>query len=206
MQRSSELAKEKLTQQEVFVLLKQAAQAHEPLILSPSGLSMSFFCHVGDVNEREVVIQSSIPPALAPRIAKCDLFSLHFRSYRIVLNKLEPKGLGLAFELPVEAELAQERADEREYFEREEGTYLLIAHPYDKSTVIRRSVFDLSNGGLSFRAIQLTSFVQPGRILPKVQIYVRGKHKMNRQGKIIYVTRIIEADGKLFYQVGVKFQ
>lgn len=198
--------KQQIERHEMVALLKKAAARQDPVVLTPIGLSASFFCPIHSVSDDEVIVISPIPPELAHNVMQSPGFLLFCKPYKIEAKYLVPRGKSLAFAIPKEADLSQDRTDERVYLKRTDDNYVLIQHPYDKGTQVRRQLIDLSQGGFSFRAQQITPFTQPGRLLNEVKIFVDGSLSSTRKGKIVYVTRIIESSGSTFFQVGVKFK
>jgi hypothetical protein len=195
----------KIGREEMIEILKVAASRDEPAVLTPKGLAASFFCPILSVSEEEVIVLSPIPPEMAEKVVSSPGFVLFCRSYKIEADKLSPKGKGLVFSIPREAELSQGRNDERVYAEGSNDNYILIKHPYDKGTEIKRQLIDTSKGGFSFRARKITSLIQTGRVLNGVRIFIDGSLVSTRNGKIVYVTRIIDSLGSSSFQVGVKF-
>jgi|GEM_PF-559846 len=194
-----------LTRQEIVDVVSLAREREEPVVLSPQGLDVTFFCVVLDVTPEHVVLRNPIPPAMASRLHEVRDFGLFCRMYLLKAPRLEPYGTQLRFPLPDYAELNQARQLERVHFAAKENAVVEIQHPFDSSTVLRRRVFDLSTGGMSFRARKRTPFIQPGRILPACQIFLQGLPYEKRRGRVVYVKQIIDVNAHSDFQVGVQF-
>jgi hypothetical protein len=194
-----------LTREEIAEVVSLAKEREEPVVLSPQGMDVSFFCLVVDVTADQVVLRNPIPPEMAARVRDVRDFSLFCRMYLLRSERVEPFGTLIRFPLPAFAELNQARQLERVHFAAKENAVVEIQHPFDSSTTLRRRVFDLSSGGMSFRARRKTPFIQPGRILPTCQIFLQGLPYEKRRGRVVYVKQIIDVNAQSFYQVGVQF-
>jgi hypothetical protein len=194
-----------LGRQEIVDILTIAKEREEPVVLSPHGLGVSFFCVVSEVTETFFAIRNPIPAALAELASQTNDISLFCRMYLMRFDHFESYGTLLRFPLPDHAALNQCRQEERNYFSSKQNAVVEIQHPFDPASLLRRRVFDLSKGGMSFRSKNLNPFLQPGRKLPHCQIYLQGLPYEKRQGKIVYVKGIVDINMKSYYQVGVQF-
>ena len=194
-----------LGRDEIIEVMTLAKEREEPVVLSPTGIGVSFFCLISDVSPDYVSVRNPIPPQLAPLAATAHEFSLFCRMYLMKFDRLEPYGTQLRFRLPDFATLNQGRQEERVYFSSKENAVVEIQHPFDPATVMRRRVFDLSKKGMSFRCKTINPFLQAGRKLPLCQIYLQGLPYEKRQGQIVYVKGIIDVNMKSYFQVGVQF-
>jgi hypothetical protein len=194
-----------LGKEEIVEIMSLAKEREEPVVLSPVGLGVSFFCLITEVNLDHVLIRNPIPPHLAPAASACPEFSFFCRMYMMKFDHLEPFGTQLRFRLPDHAALNQGRQEERVYFSTKENAVVEIQHPFDPATVMRRRVFDLSKKGMSFRSKTMNPFLQAGRRLPLCQIFLQGLPYEKKQGQIVYVKGIIDVNMKAYFQVGVQF-
>lgn len=195
----------RIEKSEIQKILQESFEAEQPVVFSPSGVATSYFCLIKYLDETEVTIKNPFPPELVQAVLASEAFSLFCRSYRIEANALTPRGQDLVFHIPEEAVLGRERSDERFYYSDHDHAFVLISHPFDRNTIIKRKILDTSAGGLSFRARSINSFIQRGRSLPHLELYVRGTQISQLAGEIVYVTRIVDQSGDSFYQVGVRF-
>ena len=194
-----------LTRDEIVDVVGLAREREEPVVLSPQGLDVTFFCVVLDVSSDHVILRNPIPPEMAAKLESVRGYGLFCRMYLLRAARIEPYGTQIRFPLPDFAELNQARQLERVHFAAKENAVVEIQHPFDSSTVLRRRVFDLSSGGMSFRARTRTPFVQSGRILPSCQIFLQGLPYEKRRGRVVYVKQIIDVNAHSYYQVGVQF-
>ncbi|MEY4066273.1 MAG: hypothetical protein RIR26_2481, partial [Pseudomonadota bacterium] len=101
--------------------------------------------------------------------------------------------------------LPQSRSEQRKIFSAHDRAEVVIVHPFDGGTVLRRRLYDLSKGGLSFRARTQTRLMQPGRVFAKLEIIQSGKGSEIKTGRVVYIKQIFEENGRHYYQVGVQF-
>lgn len=190
---------------EIVEVVSMAREREEPLVLSPQGKAVSFFCMALEVAEDAVVIRNPIPPHMAPGVLIAQAYGLFCRNYHIQSSALVPVGTHLRFPIPEFATLNKARNEERVYFAPKENAIVEIQHPFDPGTVLRRRVFDLSTGGMSFRARIDSPFIQPGRTLPSCRIFLQGLPYETRSGRVVYVKQIIDINSQSYFQVGVQF-
>jgi hypothetical protein len=207
MQKNSESGAQPNTinRHEIRRILQESFAREEPVVFSPSGVATSFFCLIKDINNDEVVLRNPIKPSLAHAVMNSDLYYIFCRSFKIEALNFSPRGLDLVFSIPESAQLSQERTKERTYYSEKDDAHVIIGHPLDKETEIRRKLIDFSEGGLSFRARKMTSFIQSGRSLPKLKVYCRGQLVTERSGTIVYAAKIVDSSGETYHQVGVQF-
>ena len=194
-----------VSREDIIEVMRMAREREEPLVLSPQNKGVSFFCTILDVNDESIVIKNPIPPEMAPSILAAPGYGLFCRNYLIQSSKLIPAGTHIRFPVPEFATINQARNQKRVSFSAKENAIVEIQHPFDPGTVLRRRVFDFSNGGMSFRARVSTPFVQPGRVLPLCRIFLQGLPYETRAGRVVYVKQIVDINGLDYFQVGVQF-
>lgn len=191
--------------QEIAEALRSALDNEEPVVLSPFGKPISFFCSILDMNESFVTLKNPIHPDFIPYIVTAKNFALHCRSHRLEAQSLLPVGTKICFPFNPSATKAAVRQNVRTSFFKEEDAFVRIEHPFDKGTVFTRPLYDYSNEGMSFRARLPTPFLQPGREIPSCRVFIQGKFHAEKSGRIVYVKQIVDLNGQSFYQVGVQF-
>lgn len=194
-----------LTRHEITEVLRSAMENDEPVVLSPAGLLISFFCSLKEVSDDFLVIDNPIKPEYLPYVLAAKSFGLHCRAYRLESEKLIPFGTAIRFPIPHAAQRGAARQLDRTSYFKQDDAFVRIEHPFDKGTVLTRPLYDLSTDGMSFRARMPTPFLQPGRELPLCRVFLQGKFHSERSGRIVYVKQIIDLQGHSYFQVGVKF-
>lgn len=176
-----------------------------PVILSPRGRPISFLCTpVGIVND-SVIFKNSIPVDLLPDIITSTEFMLVCKDFQLVSAALFAHGTEIRFPMHHISLLPQSRVDERIVFSTNDQAEVTINHPFDAGTNLTRHLYDLSNGGLSFRARIHTKLMQPGRIFSHMKVRVKDREEVVRHGRVVYIKQIFEENGHHFHQVGVQF-
>ena len=179
--------------------------AKQPLILSPKGKSLSFLCTPVGLIDDSVVFKNPIPVDVLPEIITSTEFTLVCKDYQLTSAALFAHGTEIRFPMHHISILPQSRIDERLVFAAEDEAKVAIEHPFDGGTVLTRRLYDLSNGGLSFRSRSQTKLMQTGRIFAKMTVKLKNQLETVKQGRIVYVKQIFEENSSHFYQVGVQF-
>lgn len=183
----------------------EAVKAKQPLFLTPKGKSFSFLCTPIGIIEDSIVFRNSIPIDILPEVVTSTEFTLACRDYQVVSAALFAHGTDIRFPTHHISLLPQSRTEERVVFSAEDNAEVAIYHPFDKGTILKRRLYDLSKGGLSFRAHFQTNLIQPGRILAKMKITTPFRTEETLSGRVIYVKKIYEENKKSYSQVGVQF-
>lgn len=194
-----------LVRQELLDALHGALDNEEPLVLSPSGKPISFFCLLTGLEPEFVTLKNPIGPGLLPYVLSSSHYALHFRAFRLEASQLTPDGTELRFPFQPTSQKTPARQNARTQFFKDDHAFVRIEHPFDKGTVFTRPLYDYSGDGMSFRARRATPFLQPGRELPSCRVFIQGKFHAERAGRIVYVKQIVDLHGHSFFQVGVQF-
>jgi hypothetical protein len=177
----------------------------QPLILTPRGRSVSFLCTPVGIIDDAVVFKNPIPVDVLPDVVTSTEFSLICRDFQLMSAALFAHGTDIRFPMHHISLLPQSRVDERKVFAASDEANVVITHPFDSGTLLKRRLYDLSTGGLSFRGRIPTKLMQTGRVFANMTISIKGSADLPRQGRIVYVKQIFEENGHHFYQVGVQF-
>ncbi len=185
-----------------FEIFSSAFKEKRVLTLSPEGKEISFLFQIKDLTEEKITIPNVFPLTLAKEMSEVESFSISFREYIFNHIILEPYGINLRFNFPSEILQIEERKEQRDYLKPEEDMIVEIQHPYDKKTILRREVIDVSLQGLSFRSPTISALMQPGRIFSSVQVFRRGERVATYQGQVMYYRKMVDFKGQ-FYQIGL---
>ncbi|MEY3903074.1 MAG: hypothetical protein RL189_2380 [Pseudomonadota bacterium] len=177
----------------------------QPLIMTPRGKSVSFLCTPAGITEDAVLFKNSIPVDILPEIITSTEFTLVCKDYQLVSAALFAHGTEIRFPTHHISLLPQSRADERSVFSVDDEAEVSIRHPFDAGTTLTRRLYDMSNGGLSFRSRIHTKLMQPGRIFSQMSVKIKNRQTLTKQGRVVYIKQIFEENGHHFHQVGVQF-
>jgi hypothetical protein len=190
---------------DIVEMLKASKNRDSPAVLSPKSIQVSFFCNLLNVTDDFVYLKNPIPPELAKLVLSSTEVGLYCGTYWLTAPSVFAFGTNIKFPIPETAIYGQSRNADRIYFSQKEQARVEIQHPFDPKCILNRKIFDMSPGGLSFRAIHQTAFLQPGRILPMLRVYLGDELKTESAGKIVYIKQIIDLNGRDYFQVGVQF-
>lgn len=194
-----------LSREDIYPIILSAISREEPFILTPKGQLISFFCEVVEIKNYTLIIKNPIPAIHAPFVTTAESYSLFFRQYWMTFDHIKSHGKNILVEIPEQINVGQSRNEERIYFSNKENVNIVIPHPFDKGTFLKRKVIDLSSGGLSFRAKFRTLLIQPGRILNHFKIHKSENEIIEQSGKVVYLKQIVDLSGQNHFQVGVQF-
>lgn len=185
--------------------ISEIIKSRQPIILSPKGKSMSFLCTPVSCDDETIVFKNSIPIDILPEVVTSTEFTATCGDFQVVSAALFAHGTDIRFPTHHISLLRQSRKEDRFVFPGDANAEIEIAHPFDSGTVLKRRLYDISTGGLSFRSHAQTRLMQPGRIFSQICIRQPQKPDENRSCRIVYVKRIFEENSQSYYQVGVQF-
>lgn len=184
---------------------EEIIKSKQPIILSPKGKSMSFLCTPVSHTDEAIIFKNSIPIDVLPEVVTSTEFTATCGDYQIVSAALFAHGTDIRFPTHHISVLRQSRKEDRYIFPAEANAEIQITHPFDSGSVLRRRLYDISSGGLSFRSHAQTRLMQPGRIFQQVNICQPNKPDETRSCRVVYVKKIFEENSHSYHQVGVQF-
>ncbi len=184
-------------------VIRDCMDTMEPILFNIE--NVSFVGTIVSVNDDSVVIEHPIGPEYAHWAAGLSTMSLSCKSYLMQECKFQIVGRNIRFLLPEFADRIQDRMHERTNFIGDDENYVLLKHPIDADTFLRRRLFDLSEGGFSFRSTTQSKLMVPNRHLPNIEIHVRDCPPARYAGRVIYVRKILELAAEMSFQIGVQF-
>jgi hypothetical protein len=205
-------SKSKLERSELYKELNEVRLLEEPVVFSPifpaSEKQVSFICNLEEVTEEFLTFKNPFPLELVKWIEKCEGFTIFSRMYLIRAEKIESQGTLVKFPVPDFAMHNQLRTEQRTTYSPKLKNHVLIKHPFDNGTVLKRRLLDLSSGGLSFCAPKESAFIKVGRLLPEVKVIINQQNVQNSPAQIVYAKKIIDTTLEphaTLLQVGLKF-
>jgi hypothetical protein len=190
---------------EIIEVLRAAAESGEGVILSPQEKPISLFANIESVTEENLIISNSIPPLMVPYVLGAKSFQVLLGSWWVRCRTLAAHGryLKIAYDDFGRVELARTKV--RRGFSEQDDAKVRIRHPFDSGTWLVRSLYDFSEGGMSFRSRMSTPLMQPNRVFDCMEVFWGGELRSTQKGRIVYVRQIIDIKGQYFFQVGVQF-
>jgi hypothetical protein len=204
--------REKLQRTELYEVLNQAKISEEPIVFSPLFSStekqVSFISVLEEISEDFIFFKNPVPLNLIAKFSECTGYTMFVRTYLLQSEKIQSQGTMLKFPIPEYAQQNQMRTEERTYYSSKLKNYVLIKHPFDQGTTLKRRLLDISKGGLSFCAPVESAFIRVGRSLPLVKVYISDKLFLETSAQIVYSKKIIDTTTETptsLVQVGLKF-
>ena len=92
------------------------------------------------------------------------------------------------------------------YFTADERVIVEILNPFDGETRISKSVMDMSATGLSLRTTFESQLFRPDTYLPTMRVLVDGELYKKGSGRVVYRRKLMDLNGQIRSQVGIKFE
>lgn len=193
-----------ITNQETLDILRKAARDKTPILLSGDGVEIAFQTEILAIEGQHLLIKNRIPPEHISNLVKSRRFILQIQMLRMECLKIHSDGSRIIFPLANLDEIEDNRKSERFFFGQDD-VQMEVTNPYDKSTILKKSVIDLSNTGVSIKSPVKSKLYAPGTHFKGMNIIVRGKSYGKADGEVVYSRRFLDIKGKYYYQIGFRF-
>lgn len=185
--------------------LRSFVETRKMAFLSCSNLEVSFQTYILAVEDSQLKIYNSVPPEYISDFIKSDSFALQLHLLRIASSSLSTDGKNIIIPFS-SVEMAQDiRKNERHFFFSEEKAEVEFLNPYDKLTVIRKPIIEMSSTGVSIRTSYDSKLFEKGTDLENMVVYLGGKVAKKTNSKVIYKKSYLNLNGKKQYQIGLQF-
>lgn len=191
--------------QDVPLVLNDCKRTRTPVLISSAGLDIAFQTIIKEIDGNTIVLENMVKPEFITRFASGEKFFLQCKMLRFQSSAVHPRGIFMAFEIQENSLTEETRQSERFMFTPDENVVAEVVNPFDKKTVLRRQLMDMSATGLSLRINRATKPFIPGSILSDIKVAIDGKHWTTMTGEVVYNRKFMDLKGHLKVQVGVKF-
>jgi hypothetical protein len=189
-----------------IISIQEAIKLRSSCYLGCDNLDTTFQTTILDCPDQVLHVQNTIRPEYINEFMKAKKFNLLVNMIRLNSNIVDTDGVAILFRLQ-ESELVEEtRKSQRFAFSSEERVVCELVNPYDQETVLSKSVMDMSANGISLRSTFDSQLFQPGTHLPEVRVLIDGDMYTENSGLVVYKRKLIDLDGQLRMQVGIKFK
>ena len=190
---------------DVQAVISECRKTKTPVFISSNGLDIAFQTVIRDFDGKTVVLENMVRPEFISRFAKGDKFFLQCKMMRLQSTVVRPQGAFMAFEIHENSLTEETRQSERFMFTPDEKVIAEILNPFDKKTILRRHVMDMSATGMSLRLNAPTKPFAAGSSLPLIKVQIDGKPWTTASAEIVYNRKFMDLQGHLRVQVGLKF-
>ena len=193
-----------ITNQATLDILQKTAKEKTPILLSGDGVNIAFQTEILEIKGQHLLIKNRIPPEHITNLVRSKKFILQIEMLRMECLKIHSDGSHIIFPLANLDEIEDNRKAER-FFLSQKDVHLEVKNPYDKETILRKSIIDLSNTGVSIKSPVNSKLYAPGTQFTDMNILVDGKVYSTATGQVVYSRRFLDIKGKYYYQIGFRF-
>jgi len=173
--------------------------------ISSDALPISFQTKILKIEDDHLVLKNTVTPEYISRVMEGKNFFFQVSMVRYQASKMMTDGSNIIYPLSDSSLIKDERQAERFSFTAEEKVICEILNPHDLETRISKPVLDMSAYGLSFRTTFDSKLIVPGTSLKEIRVLIDGEPYKSTSGKIIYQRRLMNMQGQIRIQVGIKF-
>ncbi|MBC61644.1 MAG: hypothetical protein CMP11_04235 [Zetaproteobacteria bacterium] len=185
--------------------LKKLKEEDRVCYFSGSNLSVLFETKILDVSYKVLRLQNNVPITMIKDLINSKQFIIKSSDLSIESKNIFPYADTLSFEEIQVKTLEDQRENERYYYSNKENIYFKILNPIDKTTIIKKPIIEMSDGGFSIKSKIDSKLFTPGRKFNNCEFYKDNKKIKTRNLEIIYAQRFYSKINKKYLQVGFKF-
>lgn len=185
--------------------LDKAAKNRLPLFLTVEGMEISFQTEILQVKDTHLVIENCIPPDYVRKARESNRFFIQFNMLRYQCDRIGTDGKHIIFPFSELTAIEETRSLERISFTAEEKVVCQITNPYDRRTLLKKPIIDLSANGVAVRTHIDSSLFSRGLVLDHVEVTVDDNTFAKTRGEVVYIRSLMDVRGARFLQVGIKF-
>ncbi|MFW7377585.1 MAG: hypothetical protein ACOH5I_02100 [Oligoflexus sp.] len=190
----------------IFELIRECTDKRTPIFFSADGLDVVFQTQILVIRDDTIVLANSVPPQYITEVVKSSKYFVQIQMIRFVSEEINSDGVNIVFPLKSLKPIEDNRSAKRFPFEADEKVVVAMLNPYDKETVLHKSVIDISSTGLSIRSPVNSELYTPGTKFHNMKVIIKGKVYNQSDGTVIYKRKFLDQEGNSYYQVGIKFE
>jgi hypothetical protein len=193
------------TNPDVQTILEGCKKARVPVFISSNGLDIAFQTVIKDLDGSSIILENMVRPEYISRFVSGEKYFLQCKMLRFQTTSVNPRGSFMSFEVHENSLVEETRQSERLIFSKDEKVIAEIMNPFDKKTILRRHVMDMSANGLSLRINTPSRPFAAGVFLPQVKVAIADRHWTTTAAEVVYNRKFMDLQGHLRVQVGLKF-
>lgn len=183
--------------------LDEAIKKNPILFLSVSGVSIVFQCEILSLQENSLILKNTIPYEYINAVRHSKVFDLQVGSFRLQTDKIKSNGKDLIFPFTDISSIENSRKSSRFTFSPQENVACEIINPYDRQTILRKQLLDMSSSGLSLITFYESNLFTKDLKL-SLTILIEGRLYSKREGSVVYSRIICDTKGQLKKHIGIK--
>ena len=187
-------------------VLADACHERRSVFISGDSLQITFQTFILAVHTDHVTLSNRIKPRFISAFVASRAFSLQAGMVRYQSDHISSDGEHMIFPLKADAVIEETRQAERISFAADERVIAEILNPFDGETRLSKAVMDMSSMGLSLRTSFESKLFQPETYLPQIRVLIGGEIFKQGPGRVVYRRNLMDLDGQMRSQVGVKFE
>lgn len=188
-----------------FGVLKDCAEKRSPVFFSADNVDIVFQTYILKAEKDHILLQNRVPPAHIKNVITSQKFFLQCQMMRFFSEKIASDGVNIVFPLESLMAIEETRQAKRFPFDADERVVVEILNPFDKETLLVKSVMDMSSHGLSIKSRYASDLFVPGTELRDMRILIDGNLYHTISGKVVYRRKFLSLDGKSYNQIGLQF-
>ena len=187
-------------------LIQECVQKNPVVYFSTDKAQIVFQTKVLSIKNGLVTLINSVPPEHIAKVVDSNQFYLKIQAVRFVSDLIVSDGVHIQFPLEGLRLIEDNRNAKRFIFGSEEKVYIEVINPFDKETLLRKVVLDMSNSGLSIRTPMQSKLFSPGQTFEKMRIFMGDRVFNEVNAQVVYQQNFLTQSGKSYCQVGFKFE
>ncbi|MFK7872759.1 MAG: hypothetical protein AB8C84_06245 [Oligoflexales bacterium] len=172
--------------------------------LQAHGVDGVFPTRVLSIEGEYLVLENRIPPEYITRVMNAQFYTLHTSIGSIQSQQIFSGGRRIHFPSTEPDLLVDGRKNTRYSFEDNENVEVEILNPFDRKTLLRKKILDLSSSGMSFETVSWSQLLK-NKTTMSASIYIENEVFRKVKMEVVYVRRVIEWRKSDRLQAGARF-
>jgi hypothetical protein len=185
--------------------LQAALRYKSGVLFIASGVDTVFETRIKDIKEDCLVLFNPVPFTQIHDTVQSKSFSLQAHMSRFESDKIESDGENILFFFQSLREIVETRNTERIPFAPHEAVICEITNPYDRKTIITKTLIEMSEQGCSLSTHFASKLFSPGQVLDSFKIVFKNNENLNRVAKVVYARTFLDLKKRKKVQVGLQF-
>lgn len=172
--------------------------------LSVDTMQLYYETHIHQVAQDSILLKNTIPYTLIKEFSQGNKYYLSCFQTTFESTSISSNGVDIVFPVSIHSVSQNVREEERYAFTNDENVKLQIRNPWDKETILEKTIIDLSSSGVSFRTKPQRSIFSVGQEFSELRVIAEKMKDKIHSGVVKYNREYIDLKGKIVCQVGIE--
>lgn len=193
------------SQKLISSMIEELSHNQAPVFLSTDRVDTVFQTRILAKSDTELVLENRVPLEHISSFVNSGKFHIQAQLLRLEADSISSNGKNIVFPLSDLVIKQDSRSAKRFFFTEDKDVFLEVLNPYDRETILKKSIIDISSTGISIKSPVQSELYAPGTQFSNMKILVNGELYNKAEGHVVYSRKFLDLEGKYYYQIGFQF-